>query len=542
MGSENNPSQNQIMFPGFVYKNDDPMVLGRLRVLPEGKNYKDMIKGITDWNEETDPWTTKDPILHLPLLPFFLSVNPKPDEYVHIIYQNKDFPTQNQFYIPGVLSSPMASKFENYVGSKKFLAWGDRIKQTLSLKDNKNQYRKKESEGIFPQPEDNAMLGRGTSDLILKDNEVLLRAGKVKGMNPNVLPVGNPNRAFLQLSRFEQKKIQIPSEIQGTLKKEVQVVKKAIIWNILNLDNEQDSFTGDVGLYNIKPSQNVNTVNFTIDSILTLSTGIDYSGPTESVRFVGKTYQETIGLINDFVKGVINGFVDYKLPVNNKQNAAPETTFPLVVTPSKKTFEIIEKFKSYQNPDNTVDVNGLKADSTIVTNFTKFMGGITPGFLSVKRGFFTVWGVKEGTPIVIPPVKPLFEVVNLFRFSQTEDVTYATLGAQKLYLLSHDSDGPNGKISLSNTLYGIPQDMFVGGLGKSGTKDSINAKTYPMVRGDKLMELLTKIVEFLAGHVHAISTLPPVPISSGSGQSIDEIFQILADAENQVLNQNIRLN
>jgi hypothetical protein len=170
------------------------------------------------------------------------------------------------------------------------------------------------------------------------------------------------------------------------------------------------------------------------------------------------------------------------------------------------------------------------------------MAGITPGFLSVKRGFFTVWGVKEGTPIIIPPTKPQFEVVNLFKYSLTEDVTYATLGAQKLYLLSHDSDGPNGKISLSNTLYGIPQDMFVGGLGKTGSKDSINAKTYPMVRGDKLMELLTKIVEFLAGHVHAISTLPPVPISSGSGQSIDEIFQILADAENQVLNQNIRLN
>ena len=65
MGSENNPSQNQIIFPGFVYKNDDPMVLGRLRVLPEGKKYEDMIGAIADWNEETDPWTSKDPIIFL---------------------------------------------------------------------------------------------------------------------------------------------------------------------------------------------------------------------------------------------------------------------------------------------------------------------------------------------------------------------------------------------------------------------------------------------------------------------------------------------
>ena len=310
----------------------------------------------------------------------------------------------------------------------------------------------------------------------------------------------------------------------------------------MNLDNEHDSFTGDVGLYNIKASKNVNTVNFSIDSILSLSSGIDYSGPVESIRFIGKTYSETIGIINDFIKAVINGFDGYKEPINNKQNASPETTFPLVVTPSKITFETSIKFKSFQNEDGSTNVNQLKEDSTVITNFTKFMAGITPGVLSVKRGFFTVWGVKEGMAVILPPTKPVINIVENYKYSQTEDITYGALGAQKLYLISHDSDGPNGKISLSNTLYGIPQDMFVGGSGKIGSKDSIDAKTYPMVRGDKLMELLTKIVEFLAGHVHAISTLPPIPISSGSGQSIDEIFQILADAENQVLNQNIRLN
>jgi hypothetical protein len=63
-----------------------------------------------------------------------------------------------------------------------------------------------------------------------------------------------------------------------------------------------------------------------------------------------------------------------------------------------------------------------------------------------------------------------------------------------------------------------------------------------MVRGDKLMELLQKIMNYVAGHVHSISTLPPIPISTGSGQNTAEIFQILADAENQILNQNIRLN
>ena len=84
--------------------------------------------------------------------------------------------------------------------------------------------------------------------------------------------------------------------------------------------------------------------------------------------------------------------------------------------------------------------------------------------------------------------------------------------------------------------------MFVGGYGKSGSKDSIEAKTYPMVRGDKLIELMRKIVDFLGGHVHAIATVPPIPIASGSGQSLVEINSLLADAENTILNENIRLN
>jgi hypothetical protein len=107
-------------------------------------------------------------------------------------------------------------------------------------------------------------------------------------------------------------------------------------------------------------------------------------------------------------------------------------------------------------------------------------------------------------------------------------------------LLSHDSAGPKGKINLNETLYGIPQDKYIGGSGN--VNDTIFGTTYPTVRGDKLMELLTKMFSYVTGHVHSISTLPPVPIAVGSGQSSDEINEILANSENSVLNQNIRIN
>jgi hypothetical protein len=57
-----------------------------------------------------------------------------------------------------------------------------------------------------------------------------------------------------------------------------------------------------------------------------------------------------------------------------------------------------------------------------------------------------------------------------------------------------------------------------------------------------MIELIRKIFSFLKGHVHAISTMPPIPVTEGNGASTAEIDQILADAENTILNQNIRLN
>jgi hypothetical protein len=527
---------NQIIFPGEVIDNQDPTMLGRLRINPKSPQFKPKTPESTtkdNFNEETDKWTDKDPYVFLPLLPFYLSVIPEVGEYVHTLYYNKDFPKGNQFYIQGPFSSPMTTPFENYEGAQKFLASGSRIKEGISLKNQDGSYRKSDSKGIFPEPGDNSLLGRGSADVIVKkdkktgEDSVLIRAGKTKELTKSALPAGNQYRSFLQISNFKQTKTTKPTEGLSRLVENVLSVKKMVIWDITNLETSADLFTGSVGLYNVIPSVKTNTSNFKMDTIKNLSIGTDYTGPIEEVKFQGLPFQEALNLINKFNSNVFTGFIDIPdYTVNSQEHVKPQDTFPYIVTPSKLTYTTGNTFKFSANISN--DINNK-------LNFKKISNGIKLNDGMKDSGWFLVSENKSGQPLIGPQGTLKTTEVTPIEYSN-QDISYGVLGAQRVYLLSQDSEGPLGRISLNNTLYGIPQDKFIGP-GKT-----ISTQTYPMVRGDEMIKLIRKIFSYVTGHVHPIATMAPVPVASGNGQTTQEINSILAEAENTILNQNIRIN
>jgi len=62
----------QIIFQGTVVDNQDPFMLGRIRVYPEDQNISNRLGSVTNWDETKDKWSDRDPFVFLPLLPYFV--------------------------------------------------------------------------------------------------------------------------------------------------------------------------------------------------------------------------------------------------------------------------------------------------------------------------------------------------------------------------------------------------------------------------------------------------------------------------------------
>lgn len=523
-----NKDKHQIIFPGKCLDNNDPLVLGRIRVIPETDNYQEIISSIPTNCAIYDPtnkekiidikeeckWTINDPFMFLPLLPFFFNSTPKKNEYVHILFANKDYRYQNQFYIQGPFSSPMATPFEFYEAGKTYLASGTRNKSTLSLKDQTGEYRDTRSYGIFPEPNDNSLLGRGTADVIVKEDDVLLRSGKYIGrLDPNVLPLANNKRSFLQLSYYRQKKVDLPTYTLATLIEQVKVVQKLVEWNIFNPETTSDSFTGVINLYNVKPDIRTNTQNFRVDSDVQEF----LSAPLYQLSFFGETYEQVLLKINQFIQGVNNGKISVISPslTTNDTYTIPGDIFPFIFRPGPLTYQYLRNFDGVNNSDQ-------------YNNITKFYNVIKLNPADTDTGFGLIFNKGKSGPSYDPKIveQTPSEYID-------SPVSYATMGGDKLYLLSHESTIPGkANINLNDTLYGIPQKTFT---------DELDEKTNSMVRGEQLIDFLNLLTKFLVAHVHPFPGLPPVPVAIDGTQSA-QILSELLNAPNKILNQNIRIN
>jgi len=507
---------NSIFYQVQVLDNGDPMMLGRIRARLLTDNYQDIVRSITDppWNEEKDKWSFRDPFIFNPLLPYFVYQVPKVDEMCQIIYTDKDFKYQNQYYVQNTFSSPTATNFEYYVGGNKFTGTGTQLKTPKPLKNQDGTYTNNIMKGVFPEPGDNALLGRGNADVIVKENEVLIRAGKFQGTNlePNIIPAGSSKRGFLQLSRFNTTKYKKPDKILSQFDEIVVSVKYLIEWIIVNPENTQNKLSGNVYLYQLKPDLSTNSENLTVGS----EVKENLKSLVASESFALLSVSEVADFINNFIqtcnntdktKSGLTLFTDN----NNK--------FPIFYRPNNLTYSYIKSASIIGSDPNTSAATKNISD---IFNQVKLQPALKQG----GYGLIYTKG-KVGKPLTIKT-----SIVSQNAYS-SDPTTYGALGSDKLFLLSHNSSIPGkGKINFENTLYGISAEQFV---------DEILPKTSSLVRGEELLQLVNMIVRFLVTHTHAYPGLAPVPVTQ-DGSNVSELLTELQNSTTKILNENIRLN
>lgn len=513
-------SIEKIIYQGYVIENQDPLMLGRIRAIPINAVESQLLP--EPWNPETDPWSSRDPLIYLPLLPYYVSQVPKVDEYIHIFFYNKNQQVDNtKFYIQGPITRPQNNFFEDWHNSESMLATGPFLKQANKLKDG--NVVKGNAYGIYPEPGDNALLGRGTSDVVVKENDVLIRAGKniqpqTSGFN---IPTPRQNRSFLQVSLFDLQKKYNDPVTKKILENKTQLVKKLVEWDItqeINVTGFTSGggvtgttvYNGTINLYSLLPKDQTKTSEVNMNTPLE-----NFKGNSEyTLEFTGKTLDEGVKIINQFINGVnqgkinIDGYEQY--PFNTSERLTKQ--FPFYFRPSKSS---IDKLASSGSTDFNMINNFFKRIKLLPSD--KEFGSVLVWQKNVVGQQLTFVDLTLQQPVYTP-----------------NPISYGTLGGDFVYLLSHKTDIPSkSKINLQpkETLYGINQPYFT---------DVILPNTDPMVRGDELMKLLKLIVDFLGSHVHNINKAP-IPIGT-DGTKLEEIRKILQDADNSILNQNIRIN
>ena len=195
--------------------------------------------------------------------------------------------------------------------------------------------------------------------------------------------------------------------------------------------------------------------------------------------------------------------------------------------PPQPNLQLENQFPFYVRPSES-NINTLLSTGT--TNFNTvsiFNKKIKLNPYDIYYGNFLVW--SRG---VLGQQQSVKKIDINFSEYKPNPTSYGVLGADNIYLISHKTQiKQRQKINLQESLYGIDQIKFT---------EEIVDRTDPMVRGDQLMNLLKIIVKFLGSHVHNINKAP-IPIGT-DGTNIEDIRKLIQDADNSILNQNIRIN
>jgi len=207
------------VFVGEVVSVIDPNYLGRIQVRIKGATGKGGDDGISD---KDLPWC-------FPMIPKFLGVIPKIKEAVYLFVFNTDKQHADRLYFGPIISQPQQLKFDPYYYSALAgFSFGAEAPTTNPIMDPLIV-------GVFPDQKYITIQGRSNTDIIQKDNEVLIRSGK--------FVLTNDNDFGLKFNNLTQGYIQIKNDVSLTNSSDIKF--KGTVTNVVSNKINLITHSGD---------------------------------------------------------------------------------------------------------------------------------------------------------------------------------------------------------------------------------------------------------------------------------------------------------
>jgi hypothetical protein len=276
---------NQNIVFGTVIDNKDPENAGRIRVLLDSFKYK--VENFIPWQKgRTVDNTVTDPYICNPFLPKLINVVPKVGELVKVIFYNPDYPELDKEYVGPVISQFNSIEYENATQGRVFTQ-----SQKTNLLPNLGNFEY--SKGLLPDINNITILGRKSTDLTIKPNDVLIRSGKVDLQDNKKF---NKKGSLFQISSNPVKLDRKTKPV--TVNRRIpEPINNVVIYN-LNSDN-----SGYVNVYKLTTPKNTSNINVNTDLTKLIST------PAITYTFSANTQTIGISYINQFLSFLDNNQV-----------------------------------------------------------------------------------------------------------------------------------------------------------------------------------------------------------------------------------------
>jgi hypothetical protein len=185
--SDGNQSARNI-YPAIVVNIDDPSEQNRIIARIINLDQDGNVLGGRDREVQDE----KLPFC-VPMLPEHFHVRPLVGEMVYIFLENPSDNSAPRYWIGPITTSKLKLKFQDYKEAVKIFEY-------TIFNINQKVENKPKAATAFPEQADVAVQGRGDADLMLRQREAYLVAGKFK---PNSLDINTDTPSYLQLKQFD---------------------------------------------------------------------------------------------------------------------------------------------------------------------------------------------------------------------------------------------------------------------------------------------------------------------------------------------------